>query len=80
MKTLEEIRRTPYGLLSEDEIGRLDPVDQKFARQFLARRAREAACPGHERIETATREQANRGDHRGECVHCGKDMSYDSGD
>jgi hypothetical protein len=80
MRTLEEIRRTPYGLLTEDEINTLDPVDQRFARKYLARRAREAACPKHERIETATQEQANRGDHRGECVHCGKDMSYDSGD
>ena len=79
-KTLDEIRRTPMGLLTEEEIVQLDPEGQKFARQFQARRAKEAACPGHERVETATREQANRGNHRGECRHCGKDMSYDSGD
>ena len=40
MRTLEEIRRTPYGLLTEDEINMLDPVDQRFARKYLARRAR----------------------------------------
>lgn len=80
MKSLEEIRRTPVGLLSEAEIAQLDPDGQAFARKFQARQARIAACPGHDRIETATREQSNRGDHRGECRHCGKDMSYDSGD
>lgn len=80
MKTLEEIRHTPVGSLSEEEIGMLDADGQAFARRFQERRAKEAACPGHKRIETATREQANRGDHIGECEHCGKDMSYDSGD
>ena len=80
MRTLEQIRNTPVGLLSEAEIDQLDPKGQAFAKTFQARKAREAACPGHDRIETATREQANRGDHRGECQHCGKDMSYDSGD
>ena len=80
MRTLEEIRRTPYGQLTDDEIAQLDPEGQAFARRYKARKAREAACPGHERIETATREQANRGWHVGECKHCGKDMSYDSGD
>jgi hypothetical protein len=44
------------------------------------KRAREDACPGHERVETATREEANRGWHRGECRHCGMNMTYDSGD
>jgi len=80
VKTLEEIRRTPVLLLSEDEINMLDPIRQAFARLCKARRAEQDACPGHQRIETATREQANRGNHRGECKHCGKDMSYDSGD
>lgn len=80
MKTLEEIRRTPVGLLTDQEIGELDAEGQAFARRFQERRAKEAACPGHERIETATREQANRGNHLGECRHCGKDMSWDSGD
>lgn len=80
MRTPEEIRRTPVGLLSEVEIGTLDAAGQEFARRFQERRAREAACAGHERIETATREQSNRGDHRGKCKHCDKDMSYDSGD
>jgi hypothetical protein len=84
METPEEriarVRRTPVGLLTEDEIALLDAKGQEFARRYQARVAKEAACPGHERIETATREQANRGDHRGECKLCGKDMSYDSGD
>lgn len=80
MRTLEEIRRTPVGLLTEAEIGCLDPDGQAFARKFQARKTREAQCSGHERIETATREQANRGWHVGECKHCGKDMSWDSGD
>lgn len=78
MRTLEEIRRTPVGLLTEDEILMLDPESQAFARRSLAQKTREAACP--ERIETATREQANRGWHVGECKHCGIDMTYDSGD
>lgn len=77
---LARVRRTPVGLLTEDEIGLLDAKGQDFARQYQARVSREASCPGHERIETATREQANRGNHRGECKHCGRDMSYDSGD
>lgn len=80
MKTLEEIRRTPVLLLTDEEIGQLDAAGQAFARLCKSRRARENACLGHERVETATREQANRGNHRGECKHCGKDMSYDSGD
>lgn len=80
MKTPDEIRRTPVGLLSEEEISLLDADGQAFARNYQARKAMEMACPGHERIETATREQANRGDHRGQCKHCGKNMSYDSGD
>lgn len=80
MKTLDEIRRTPVGLLSEAEIGQLDPDFQAYARRYQEWKAKEAACPGHERIETATLEQANRGDHKGRCKHCDKDMSYDSGD
>jgi hypothetical protein len=80
LRTIDEIRRTPAGLLTEEEIGLLDPESQQFVRQFQTRKARESACPGHERISTATREQTNRGDHRGACKHCGKDMSYDSGD
>lgn len=79
-RTLEEIRRTPVGLLTETEISQCDPDFQEFARRYKDRVVREAACPGHERIETATREQANRGDHKGQCKHCGKNMSYDSGD
>lgn len=34
----------------------------------------------HERVSTGTREEARRGWHPGKCRHCGKDMSYDSGD
>jgi hypothetical protein len=80
MKTLEEIRRTPVLLLTDEEIGMLDPEGQAFARKCKARRAAEEACPGHERVSTATREQTRYGNHRGECRHCGKDMSWDSGD
>jgi hypothetical protein len=80
MRTIEEVRRTPVLLLTDDEIGLLDASGQEFARKCKARRAREEACPGHERIETATREQANRGWHVGECRHCGMSMTYDSGD
>lgn len=80
MKTLEEIRRTPVLLLTDDEIGMLDPDGQVFAHKCKRRRALEDACPGHERISTATRDQTRYGNHRGECKHCGKDMSYDSGD
>lgn len=80
MRTLEEIRNTPVGLLSEEDIAQLDPVAQHWARKFKERKEREASCPGHERVEIATREQANRGDHRGKCKHCGKDMSWDSSD
>ena len=80
MRTLKEIRHTPVLLLTDDEIGMLDPDGQEFARKCKARKAREDACPGHDRIGTSTREQSNRGDHRGECRHCGRDMSYDSGD
>lgn len=80
MRTLAEIHHTPVGLLTAEEIARCDPEFQAFARKYQERKAREAACHGHSRVETATREQANRGDHRGECRYCGKDMSYDSGD
>ncbi len=80
MKTLDEIWRTPVLLLTDDEISQLDVDGQAFARLCKSRRAREDACLGHERIETATCEQARYGNHRGECKHCGKDMSYDSGD
>lgn len=80
MRTIEEINRTPVGLLSDDEIAMLGPEGQAYARLVRARQAREAACPGHERVGTATREEANRGNHRGKCKHCGKNMSYDSGD
>jgi hypothetical protein len=80
MRTAKEIRHTPVGQLTDEEIATCDADFQEFARRFKARVAREAACPGHERIETATREQANRGWHVGECKHCGKNMTYDSGD
>lgn len=80
MKTIEEIRRTPVGLLSDDEISQLDPAGQEFAMKYKVRKAREDACPGHEWLGTSTREQSNRGDHRGHCWRCQKDMSYDSGD
>lgn len=80
MKTLEEIRQAPVGLLTDDEINMLDPEGQAFARHVQSRMRREGACPGHERTGIAAREEANRGWHSGKCRHCGKDMSYDSGD
>lgn len=92
MRAIEEIRRTPVTLLADDEVDMLSdeqtpiqkqkgwPSPRQWAKNARARAAKEAACRCHERIETATREQANRGNHRGECKHCGKDMSYDSGD
>ena len=80
MRTPEEISRTPVVLLTDEEIATLDADGQAFARLCKANRARINACPGHERISTATREQTRYGNHRGECRHCGKDMSWDSGD
>jgi hypothetical protein len=80
MRTLEEIKRTPAGLLTEEEIMQLDAEGQAYVRRWLAQRAREVLCPGHERVETATPEEANRGWHRGQCRHCGKNMSWDSSD
>jgi hypothetical protein len=80
MRTPEEIRHTPVLLLTDEEIGTLDADGQAFARKCKERHAREEACPGHERVSTATRDQTRYGNHRGECKHCGKDMSYDSGD
>ncbi len=80
MRTLDEIRRTPVLLLTDEEIGMLSPDNQEWARKCKAQRAAEEACPGHERVSTATREQSQRGDHRGECKHCCEDMSWDSGD
>jgi hypothetical protein len=80
MRSLEEIRRTPALLLSDEEIAMLDPAVQDLVRKYKEMRARMDACPGHERISTATREQTRYGNHRGECKHCGKDMSWDSGD
>jgi hypothetical protein len=77
---LKRFRRTGVLALTEDEILLLDADGQAFARKCQARRKAEDNCPGHERVSTATREQENRGNHRGECKHCGKDMSLDSGD
>ncbi len=80
MRTPEEIDRTPALLLTDEEITTLGPETQEWVRMCKARRAAEDACPGHERVSTATREQTRYGNHRGECKHCGKDMSWDSGD
>jgi hypothetical protein len=79
MKTLEEIRRTPVGLLSDDEINMLDADGQTYARKVKANMAAEAACPGHEAVSTGTFEEARRGWHPAKCKHCGIDMSVDSG-
>jgi hypothetical protein len=80
MRTLEEILNTPVGLLTDEEIGQLDPDGQAYARKVKARIAREAACPGHEAVSTGTFEESRRGWHPAKCKHCGKDMSIDSGD
>lgn len=80
MKTLREIQNTPYGLLTEEEIEFLDPEGQQFAREYRAQKRREIACPKHERISTATPEETRRGVHRAKCMHCDKDMSWDSSD
>lgn len=52
----------------------------EFKRVAAWRQARYAACPGHEAVNTSTDEQNRRGWHHAHCKHCGKDMSYDSGD
>lgn len=80
MKTLEEIRKTPVLLLTDDEIGQLSPEGQEWARGAQAKHAREQACPGHEAISTGTFAQSMRGWHPAKCKHCGIDMSVDSGD
>lgn len=52
----------------------------EYKRVVAWRQARYAACPGHERQSTETREEGRRGWHPAHCKHCGKDMSVDSGD
>jgi hypothetical protein len=79
-RTIEEIRTTPVGLLTDAEIAQLGPEGQAYARSFKEQKAREAACPGHERVSTATREETRRGYHRAECKHCRKNMTIDSTD
>jgi hypothetical protein len=78
-RSIDEIRRTPVLALTEDEVAMLDPSAQAFARRAREQRARENACPGHERVGTGTHMQARRGWHPGTCRHCGMDMSVDSG-
>lgn len=76
MKTLEEIRNTPVQLLTSDEIEKLDPESQVWAKNAQAQRAREEACPKHEPVGRSTM----TGWHSYRCKHCGIDMSWDSGD
>lgn len=76
MKTLDEIRNTPVLLLTPDEIEQLEPDSQAWARECQSARAREDACPKHEPAGTSSQ----HGWHNLCCRHCGKDMSYDSGD
>lgn len=78
-RTLDEIQRTPAGLLAADEINMLDADGQAHARAFQERQARERACPGHEPVGASTYEEARRGLHRAKCRYCGADMSTDSG-
>lgn len=76
MKTLEEINKTPVLLLTPEEIRLLDPKTRAWAINCQAIHAREAACPKHAPTGTSTQ----NGWHSLKCKHCGKDMSYDSGD
>ena len=82
MRTLEEIHTANPSWPVDRDGDR--SIASRWARPLPgpieAKKAKWDACPNHERIETATREQSNRGDHRGHCKHCGMDMSYDSGD
>lgn len=80
MRTLEEIRKTPVQLLTDEEVNQLEPEDQVWARNVRAQRKRETDCPGHERVGTGSHSDSRRGWHPGKCKHCGMDMSYDSGD
>ena len=75
MRTLEEIRKTPVLLLTAEEIDQLEPEAQVWAHNAQAQKAREVACPEHERVGIST----STGWHPGRCKHCGMDMSYDSG-
>lgn len=79
MKTLEEIRNTPVLLLTDEEIARLEPETQEWARRCKTQKAREDACHGHEALSEGTWEEKRRGWYRIRCIHCGKDMSIDSG-
>lgn len=79
-RTLAEVRSAPVLTLTEDEINLLDSETQNWARRVQARHTREAACTTHERVSTSSYAESNRGDHRGECKHCGKNMDQDSGD
>lgn len=80
MRSLEEIRNTPVNLLSDEEIGLLDPAGQEYAHKVKANMAKRAACPGHEPVSTGNYDDERRGWHPRKCKHCGTDMSYDSGD
>lgn len=80
MRTLDEIRHTPVLLLTEEEIAMLDPAGQEWARRARQAKAKEDACPRHEPVNSSTWEESRRGWHRIRCIHCGRDMSYDSGD
>lgn len=76
MKTLDQILHTPVLLLTSEEIDQLPEKDQTWARNAQATAARHKACAKHEPVGTSTQ----RGWHSLKCKHCGKDMSYDSGD
>jgi hypothetical protein len=77
MKTLDEINKTPVLLLTEEEIDRFpEEKDRIWARACQLKAAREKACTKHEPVGTSTMS----GYHSYRCKHCGKDMSWDSGD
>lgn len=80
MRTPEEIANTPLPDLTDEELATLDDSAREYVRRYREARAREAACPGHERKSTGTADEARRGWHPAKCKHCGIDMSVDSGD
>lgn len=88
MRSAEEINKTPVLLLTDEEVETLSDDRlpngaqgmRSWAKKVRERAAKEAACPGHERVGTSTEEEARRGWHKGHCKHCGMSMTYDSGD
>lgn len=70
-KDLRRIYRTPVTMLTDAEVELLDPQSRAWARKVRERKAREDACPGHDRILISTL----NGWRAAKCRHCGMDMS-----